>query len=97
MFPVIAIQKLGPADPSGKLHYSIQVSAGGDTIHYPGSTAPGGEAVQVDWSDQFHDLLMAHGADFQTMSRVMFRMHIGQSVAFPVEIGRAVKDSVLIA
>lgn len=97
MFPVISIQKLGPADPSGNLHYSIQVSVGGDAIHYPSSTAPGDEAVQIDWSDQFHSLLMAHGADFETMSRLMFDMHIGQPVAFPVEIGRAVKSSVLIA
>ena len=96
MFQILAIETFKAPDSLGRFHYSIQVSATGQRVQCSGSTAPGYEAVQVDWSDDFHSLLLAHGSDFKTMSGLMFRMHLGQSVTFPVDIGRAVRNSVIL-
>lgn len=87
MFEVIAIDRTGGPDPSGGIHYNLHVRSPGHTALFTGSTSPGQEAMQIDWSDDFQDLLMTHGADFRTMSLLMFRAHTNEPVVFPVAIG----------
>ena len=46
-------------------------------------------AVCLVSPDDFQDLLMTHRSDFSAVNLLLFHVHSGKSVTFPIEIGAA--------
>ena len=74
---------------SGEVQYDIHVRADSQSLVFHAEVSPGPSGPQLDWSDDFQDLLMAHRADFSAVSLLLLYVHSGDSVTFPVEIGAA--------
>jgi len=86
MFHVIAIESV-PSPEAGESRYEIRVIVDGEERTFPAEVRPAPKGVQLDWSDEFQDLLMLHGADFVVMNRLLYEAHEGVA-ALPVALGR---------
>ena len=89
MFQIITIQPTSSSGDSGEIRYEIHVRLAGDTLIFPAEVRPGPHGPQLDWSDEFQDLLMTHEADFPAVNLLLFQVHSGEAVAFPVALGSA--------
>jgi hypothetical protein len=70
--------------------YDLHVSVNNENLIFEGGVCPGPHAPQLGWSDEFQDLMMEHQGDFNAVNRLLFDFHSGESVTFPVTIGRVV-------
>jgi hypothetical protein len=70
--------------------YDIHISLQPKTAVYPAEVRTGARGAQLDWSDDFQDLMMEHDADFPSMNLLLYKVYCGESVDFPVLLGRAI-------
>lgn len=89
MFEVVTIQPTSSALSDGETRYDIHVRAHGDSLVFAAEVRPGPQGVQLDWSDDFQDLMMSHEADFAAVSLLLFQVHSGEAVSFPAVAGCA--------
>ena len=89
MIQVTNIKATGHSTDSGEIQYDIHVNAASQSLVFHAEVSPGPSGPQLDWSDDFQDLLMTHRADLSAVSRLLFYVHSGDSVSFPIEIRAA--------
>ena len=89
MFQIITIKPINSSGPDGESCYDIHVRVNGDSLVFSAEVRPGPHGAQLDWSDEFQDLMMSHGADFAAVNGLLFQVHSGDAVAFPVVAGHA--------
>ncbi len=70
--------------------YDIHVRLQSKAAVYPAEVRAGARGPQLDWSDDFDDLMMEHGADFPSMNLLLYKVYCGESVDFPVPLGQAI-------
>ena len=90
MFQITVIQPAGSPRISGEVCYDIHVNLAGELLIFPAEVTPGPHGPQLDWSDEFQDLLLNHEADFPAMNLLLFQVHSGEAVTFPTIVGSAV-------
>ncbi len=87
MFHITAIRSNDPAPRGDGASYLIEVSVSGTTRLFAATVKPGPNGPQLDWEDDFQDLMMAHDSNFPQVNLLLFQVHCGENVVFPVEVG----------
>lgn len=75
--------------PLGGGRYTLHVSLADERLHFEGRVEPS-ETLEVDWSDEFQDLLLRHtrsAEDFRRVGTALVRVHLGAPVLFPLSVG----------
>ncbi len=68
----------------------IHVCINAENLIFKADVCPTPHGPQVDWSDEFQDLMMEHHGDFKLVNYLLFQLHNGELVDFPVTVGRVV-------
>lgn len=88
MFLITRVERVRARDERSECWYDIRVVAGDKVMVFPAEVRLGRRGVQLDWSDEFQDLLMHHQADFTLVRRLLYEMYSGVPVALPVSVGK---------
>jgi hypothetical protein len=95
MFTLLSVEPSSQRDgapDSEAAPYVINVSAGGQANSFWAEVRPGPRGDQIDWADEFQDLLLEHdilATDYGKIADIIHQVHCGLATALPATFGAA--------
>ena len=91
MFRLISISPEPSNDPELS-SYVLHVETENETLSYWAEVRPGSNGDQIDWADEFQDLLLQHdilATHYEKISDAIHSVHCKVQVMFPLSYGAA--------
>jgi len=83
------ISLIVPDGVSGRYSIEVDTQAGLARERYA-ATVAGQDGLEVDWCDEFQELMLAHTRareDFHLVGGALAKVHLSQPVDFPITVG----------